>query len=180
MASLSFPSAPSAVRPGADEYLAYYARYIDRVPDGDILAHLEGQIEDVRARLGTFSEERAGFRYAPGKWSVREVVGHMIDVERVMAHRALRFARADVTPLPGFDENAWIAPAGFDARALASLLDEAAAVRAATLALFRNLPEEAWSRGGEANGAHVTVRALAWIIAGHERHHLTLIEERYR
>lgn len=180
MSSLSFPSAPSAVRPGDDEFLAYYARYVDRVPDGDVLDHLAGQIGEVREHLGALSEEQAGFRYAPGKWSVREVLGHMMDVERVMSHRALRFARADATPLPGFDENTWIAPAGFDGRSLGSLLDEAEAVRAATLALFRNLPDEAWSRGGEANGAHVTVRALAWIIAGHERHHLTLIEERYR
>jgi hypothetical protein len=118
-------------------------------------------------------------RYAPGKWSVGEVVGHLCDAERIMAYRALRFARADTTPVPGFEENDY-APAGrFDERTPESLLDEYRAVRAATLALFRNLPDGAGERRGIANGHPISVRALAYVITGHERHHLQVLKDRY-
>jgi hypothetical protein len=124
-------------------------------------------------------ESRGGFRYAPGKWSVKEVVLHLADTERIMAYRALRIARGDATPLPGFDENAYVPLSGADAQSLDALLGEWADVRRATLSLFRHLPVEAWTRRGTASRFPVTVRALAGIIAGHERQHLVTLEERY-
>lgn len=166
-------------RPGPGENAPYYDTYIREVPDGDVLARLAAQNRALLAGLAGLPEERALFRYAPGKWSVKEVIGHLVDAERVFAYRALRFARADATPLPGFDENAWVPAAAFDARPLASLLDEYAAVRAATLAFFRGLEPAAFARLGTANGNPMSVRAAAWVLAGHERHHAGVLGERY-
>jgi hypothetical protein len=164
----------------ADEYGSPYARYIDRLPASeDLLALLERQGSENQERLRAVPESRGGFRYAPGKWSVKEVVLHLSDAERVMAYRALRIGRGDATPLPGFDEEAYAPLSGADAQPLRALLDEWADVRRATLSLFRHLPVEAWTRRGTASGFPVTVRALAAIIAGHERHHLQTLEERY-
>jgi DinB family protein len=164
----------------ADEYGPPYARYIDRVAgSGDLLALLERQGTENQERLRAVPESRGGFRYAPGKWSVKEVVLHLADAERIMAYRALRIGRGDATPLPGFDEEAYAPLSGADAQPLHALLDEWADVRRATLSLFRHLPAEAWTRRGTASGFPVTVRALAAIIAGHERHHLHTLEERY-
>jgi uncharacterized damage-inducible protein DinB len=167
--------------PAADggEYLPYYATYVAKVEPGDVLARLETQLADTVAVLDQIGEERAGYRYAPGKWSVREVVGHMVDTERVFAYRAMCAARGETAALPGFDENAWVAGADFDGRTLNSLMGELTAVRRATVALFRNLDEDALARRGVANGAPVTARALAWIIAGHELHHRAILAERY-
>jgi hypothetical protein len=166
--------------PAADEYGAPYAGYVARVPAGsDVLELLARQGEESRARLGAVPEARGGYRYASGKWSVKEVVVHLADVERIMAYRALRVARGDATPLPGFDESAYAPLSGADAQPLAALLDEWGDVRRATLSLFHHLPTEAWSRRGTASGFPVTARALAWIIAGHERHHLATLAERY-
>jgi hypothetical protein len=166
--------------PAADEYGAPYAGYVARVPAGsDVLELLARQGEETRARLGTVAEARGDYRYAPGKWSVKEVVLHLADTERIMAGRALRVARGDATPLPGFDENAYVPLSGADARSLASLLEESRDVRAATLSLFRHLPGDAWGRRGTASGHPVSVRALAWTIAGHERHHLATLADRY-
>jgi hypothetical protein len=168
-----------AQRPDRNEYLEYYHKYVSRVPDGDIIAILATQLEDTLTLLRDVSDERALHAYAPGKWTIKEVVGHMSDVERVMSYRALRFARGDATSLPGFDENSW-APAGeFNARPVASLVAELASVRRSTIALLAGLPAAAWTRAGAANNAQVTVRALAWIIAGHELHHRELIATRY-
>lgn len=166
-------------RPEADEYAPFYAGYVARVPEGDVVEVLERQLEGVAGFLGAIPAEREGHRYAPGKWSVREMVGHLADTERIMAYRALRIARGDATPLAGFDENAYVPPAGFDARPLASLVEEWAAVRRATLPLFRHLDAEAWTRRGTANGNAVSVRALARIIAGHTEHHLEILRTRY-
>lgn len=166
-------------RPAPADYPPYYAPYVEAVPEGDLVRSLEDQCEDVLALLRRFGEENGGVRYAAGKWSVREVVGHLADAERVFAYRALRFARADATPLPGFDENAYVAAAGFDRRTLADLAEEFADVRRATVKLFCALGAEALARAGTANGARVTVGALAWIIAGHERHHARILRERY-
>jgi uncharacterized damage-inducible protein DinB len=166
-------------RPAPTEHVPYYARYIDLVPEGSILAALETQIGETIALLAPLSEARARHRYAAGKWSVAEVVGHIADSERVFAYRALRFARADATELPGFEGDDYVANARFDERPLADVLREFESVRAATLSLFRSLDEEAWGKGGVANEAPVTVRALAWIIAGHELHHRALLAERY-
>ena len=170
-------------RPGADEYAPYYGKYIDLVPEasgeGALAELLERQIEETRSALGGLPDARALHRYAAGKWSIKEVVGHVTDAERVFAYRALWIARADPTPLAGFDENAFVPPGRFDARTLSDLLGELAAVRRATVALLRGLPADAVARRGTASGKPVSVRALAYIIAGHERHHLRILKERY-
>lgn len=166
-------------RPAAGEYHAVYDRYLARLDGDDALAALRRAAVETPRRLAGLDEARALSRYAPGKWSVKEVVGHVADAERVFACRALRIARADATPLPGFDENAYVPAGGFDARPLASIVDEFRAVRAATLALFDGLDAAAAARLGTASGARVSVRALAWIIAAHEHHHLAILRERY-
>jgi uncharacterized damage-inducible protein DinB len=166
-------------RPDASEYADHYARYVARVPAGDVLDHLARQIEETRGALRDLPPERAAHRYASGKWSVAEVVGHIADVERVFAYRALRIGRGDETPLPGFDENVYTPAGRFDRRSIADLVDELVAVRAATVALFRGLPAESLSRAGTASGHRVTVRALAFLIAGHELHHRAILRERY-
>lgn len=166
--------------PAADEYGASYAGYVSKVPPGeDILALLARQQADTVARFRVVPEGRGAHRYAPGKWSVKEIVVHLSDTERIFAYRALRVARGDETPLPGFDENRYAPESGADAHPLAALVTEWSDIRQATLALFRHLPPEAWTRRGTASGHPVSVRALAWIIAGHVRHHLGTLEERY-
>jgi hypothetical protein len=172
------PREPIA-RPGPDEYAPFYASYIARVPETDILQVLASEMEATLALLRSIPEERAGHRYADGKWSIREVVGHLADTERVMSYRALCIARGDATPLPGFDENRYVEEAHFDRRALPDLSDELEMVRRATLGLFGSLPDEAWQRRGTANQAEISVRALAYIIAGHELHHRNLLVSRY-
>jgi len=166
-------------RPGADEFAPYYGRYIDRVPDGDILELLEAQLPEVMDVLDDVGEDRAGYRYEPGKWSIREVIGHIADTERVMAYRAMRIARKDRTPLPGFDENDFVANANFETRTLLSLVDEWATVRRATQALLEGLDPSAADERGTASENPVSVRALAYIIHGHVLHHLTILRERY-
>ncbi|HTR21089.1 MAG TPA: DinB family protein [Gemmatimonadales bacterium] len=170
-------------RPGADEYASYYGKYIDRVPEaggeGALVDLLGRQIGETQALLAGLPEARALYRYATGKWSIKEVVGHLADAERVFAYRALRFARADETPLASFDENAFVPPGRFDSRLLSDLVAEFVAVRQATVAMLRGLPAEAVARRGTASGKSVSVRALAYIIAGHERHHVQILKERY-
>ncbi len=173
------PDSLAIARPAAGEYAPYYGKYIEKVPHDDALASLATQAEDTLRLVRGLDDARALHRYAPGKWSVKEVLGHVSDAERVFAYRALRIARADETPLAGFDENAYVPAGRFDARPVESLAAEFAAVRAATLALFRALDADALLRRGTASGQPVSVRALAWIIAGHERHHHALLVERY-
>jgi hypothetical protein len=163
---------------GDDEFAPFYAGYIARARAASPI-DLAAQGARTAAFLAGIPEERAGFRYAPGKWSIREVVGHLADAERVMAYRALRFSRGDQTPLPGFDEGAFAAAAGADARTLADLAAELAAVRGATVALFSHLDAAALARRCTANDHEVSARALGAIIAGHELHHLAIFEERY-
>lgn len=166
-------------RPDASEHLPYYAKYVDRVPDGDLLQTLRGQLAETLALVRGLDEAQGGHRYAPGKWSIRDVLNHLIDAERIFAYRALRIARGDQTPLESFDENAYADEAGADARTLADLAEEMEHVRRASLSLFASLGDEGLARLGTASGGPVSVRALAWIIAGHERHHLALLRERY-
>jgi uncharacterized damage-inducible protein DinB len=168
-----------ATRPGADEFAPYYARYIDQVPDGDPLATLEAQLADTVALMDRFGEAGSLHRYAEGKWSVKDVLGHLADAERVFCYRAMAAARGETGSLPAFDENAWVANANFDARSLASLLGEMTAVRRATLALFRGMTEAELARRVVANNVPVSARALLWIVAGHERHHQGILRERY-
>jgi len=169
----------SPARPADSEYNSYYQPYVHEVPDGDLLATLVAQRDSTAAVLAGISDKSAGYRYADGKWSIREVVGHVSDAERVFSYRALRIARGDTIDLPGFDENTWMPMAGFEARSMADVAAEFRAVREATLALFNSFSAEAWLRIGSASGHPVSARALAWILAGHERHHLSILAERY-
>ena len=169
----------SPARPSLSEYNAYYQPYVSESPGEDVLAALAVQRDSTAALLAGIPEARAGFRYAPGKWSVKEVIGHLADSERVFSYRALRVARADTTPLPSFDENAWMPEAGFDRRTLPDIAAEFRAVRDSTLALFHGLHADAWPRVGTASGHPISARALAWIISGHEAHHLRVLAERY-
>jgi hypothetical protein len=166
-------------RPEPTEYASFYAGYVAHVPEGDILTALESQIASFRTQMDAIPESRGGHRYQPGKWSLREVVGHISDGERVFAYRALRFARADSTPLPGFEENEYMLHSPFDRCRLADLVDEWEHLRRANLHLFRNLDPAAWARVGEASDNPVSVRAIAYILVGHARHHLETIRTRY-
>jgi len=166
-------------RPAADEHAAYYGRYIALVKGDDAVEALIAQIDVTADLLGRVDEPRAASRYAPGKWSVKQVVGHMADAERVFAYRALRFARADQTELPGFEENDYAETGGFDGRPLQDIVLEYRAVRASSIALFGSIAPEAALRLGTANNTPMSVRALAWTIAGHELHHRGVLIERY-
>lgn len=167
-------------KPQPGEYDPYASMYIDLLPDDSrVLDHLVRQAEVVRAAFEPLTAGALERRYAPGKWTPKEILLHVVDDERIYAYRALRFARADATALPGFDQDPYTAAAEAGTRSVASLLDEHDAVRRSTLTLFQNLPDAALERAGIANGARVTVRALAWHIAGHERHHLNVLRERY-
>lgn len=166
-------------RPQADEHAEYYARYISRVPEGDLISMLREQALETVSMLQGLTPEQADYAYAPGKWSVKEVVGHLSDCERVFGYRALRFARNDPTELPGFDENTYVENANFKTRTLADLLEEFQVVRASSIHLAKNLDPDVLERRGSANGHGISVRALLYIIAGHERHHADLLRERY-
>ena len=166
-------------RPQADEFAPYYSRYVDRVPDGDVVEYLRTQREELRALIASIPESRGGFRYVEGKWSVREVIGHMADTERVFSYRALRFGRGDETPLPGFDEGPYVARAGHDRRTVASLAAELDAARASTIALVEHFGEAELSRRGTASGYGVSVRGLLYIIAGHVMHHVAGLRDNY-
>ena len=166
-------------RPGPGEYAEFYAGYIAALPPGDILEILDRQKDQLRHLAETVTGDRETFRYGPGKWSVREVLGHMIDGERVFSYRALRFSRGDKTPLPAFDENFYVANADFDSRPLRSLIEELTLLRSANVLFFRELAPEKLTRVGVANTYPVTVRALAFILAGHLAHHLGILRDRY-
>jgi uncharacterized damage-inducible protein DinB len=168
-----------ARRPDRSEYADFYAGYVAAVPDGDLLATLEREGRVTVAALAALPAERADFAYAPGKWTIREVVAHVSDAERVFSYRALRFGRNDPTPLPSFDQEHWTPYSHAATREWRALLDELATVRAASLHLFRSFEAEDWDRRGIASGVPVTVRALAWIVAGHQLHHRRVLVERY-
>lgn len=166
-------------RPEPSEYPPYYGAYIDRVPDGPVGDTLERQLEDTRTLLAGIPEERAGHRYRPGKWSIREVVAHVLDAERIFATRALALSRKDPAPYPGMDQDQYIAEARLSSRPLADLAAEFAALRRSNLHLFRSFDAETLDREGTANDVMFTVRAIPWIVAGHELHHMGVLRERY-
>ena len=166
-------------RPHAGEYAPYYERYISLVRSEDILNALDEQRRQTVLLLSGRSEEEGNFRYAPEKWSAKEVLGHLMDTERIFAYRALRIARADTTPIEGFEQDDYVRNGPFARRHLSDMIEDYIAVRRATLSLLRNLDEAAWMRRGVANKNEVTVRALAYIIAGHELHHRGMLEEKY-
>ena len=167
------------VRPEQGEYAAFYETYVSKVPGGDVLAQLESQRLQTAQLFAASTERDGNFRYAPDKWTIKEVVGHLSDTERVFTYRALRIARGDQTPLASFEQNDFVKNGNFGEQSLADLVAEFGVIRAATLALFRSFNAEAWTRRGTASNNPVTVRALAFITAGHELHHREILKERY-
>jgi uncharacterized damage-inducible protein DinB len=167
------------VRPLATDYAAYYEKYVSLITGTDILAILEAQQLVMSQLLGARSEREGNFRYAADKWTLKEVIGHVTDAERVFSYRALRFSRGDKTPVEGFEQDDYVKNGGFNERKLNDIAEEFSQVRSATLALLHGLDGEAWERRGTANKNEVTVRALAYIIAGHELHHRRILEEKY-
>src|SRR6266705_5615304 len=166
-------------RPEAGEFAEYYGKYIAKVPGTDVPGVLESERLQMSRLFAGRSERDGSFRYAPGKWTVKEVLGHITDSERIFPYRALRFARSDQTPLPGFDQDDYVRSGAFGERTLAGLAEEFGAVRSASIGLFRSFKEDVWPRRGLANQKEVTVRALAFITAGHQMHHRVILEERY-
>jgi hypothetical protein len=166
-------------RPEDSEYLAYYGRYVALVPEGDILTTLATQNKETLSLLRGLPEEKGSLRYAPEKWSIKELVGHVTDTERIFANRALRFGRNDATPLPGFEENDYVRGGSFGEYPLSELADGFESVRRSTVFLLKHMSKEASKRRGTANGALVSVRALAYLIAGHELHHVAVLRTRY-
>lgn len=172
-------AAVRATKPEKSEHLPYYGRYIELVPKGDIVQTLATQMKETQAFLAELPASMATHRYAPGKWSVNEMIGHLTDTERIFTSRALRFARNDPQPQPGFEQDDYVHNATFDAYPLAELASELAAVRQASIYLFKHLDDDAWMRRGVASGGEVTVRALAFMTAGHELHHREILRTRY-
>lgn len=168
-----------SIRPKPDEHNAYYSMYIDRVPDGNIVDTLSRQIPETLAFLRAIPESKADHRYAPGKWSIKEIIGHLADGERVFQYRAWRFSRADDTPVPGFDENLYVANAPFSRLRMRDLIDDFEHLRRSSIYMFASMDEEAFARRGVANDHEISVRAIAYIMAGHETHHLQVMRERY-
>jgi hypothetical protein len=166
-------------RPTADETIPYYFTYINLVPDGQIVDTLQSQHADIHALLGSVSDAQAGASPAADEWSIKQVIAHLSDAERLFAFRALWFARGEQSELPGMEPGPWVAITAANARSLGDLLTEFDQVRAASISLFANLDASAWERRGRASGSVVSVRALAWIIAGHELHHNRSLREQY-
>ncbi len=166
-------------RPGPDEAPPAFQRYIARVPDQNIGEQLLDQLREIEHLFETVTDHDARSRYAEGKWSVKEVLGHLSDAERIFSYRLLRIARGDATPLPGFDENAYVPAGRFDDRPLPMLLTEFRAVRMSSIALVEGVPADAWERWGESSGNPVTARALGYVLVGHVAHHLGVLRDRY-
>lgn len=166
-------------RPETGEFDVYYERYMALVEDGDVISTLTNQAAETSNLLNEIDEEKAGFRYAPGKWSVKELVGHIIDTERIFAYRALRISRGDRTPIEGYEQDDYIKNAEFDKCRLADLAEEFALCRGSNILMYKGLSEAAWHRRGVANECEITVRALAYISAGHELYHVDILKERY-
>ena len=167
------------MKPEESEFLPYYARYIDLVGAGDVLDTLATQMKETQMLLRGLPAAMGSHRYAPGKWSVNEMLGHMIDAERIFSVRALRFARSDSQPLPGFEQDDYVRNSSLDEYPLAELASELDVVRQSTVFMFHHMEEAAWMRRGIASGAEVSVRALAYIVAGHELHHRQILRTRY-
>jgi len=173
------PAALRIARPEPGEYAPYYERYISLITGSDILGTLDGQRRQMLLLLSGRDQSDGDIRYAADKWSVKEVLGHVCDTERIFAYRALRISRGDRTPIEGFEQDDYVKNGPFARAPLAEIIEDYIAVRRATLTLLRNLEEAAWTRRGVANKNEVTVRALAYIMAGHELHHRRILEEKY-
>jgi DinB superfamily len=179
MLSMTTARKAARVRPTSNEYAPFYEKYVSLIPSEDILGTLEAQRVQMAQLFAARSEREGNFRYANGKWSVKEVLGHINDAERVFSYRAMRIGRGDTTPLPAFDQDDYVKQSGAGARTLGDLAEEFQVIRNSSIALFRSFDELAWPREGTASDVSVTVRALAFIIAGHELHHRRILEERY-
>ncbi len=166
-------------RPEKTEYAEYYETYVSLVPEAEILSSLENQIAEIENFFTRVSEEKASFGYAEGKWTIKELVGHLSDGEKIFGYRALRVARADKTPMEGFEQDGYIENSNFNNIKLSDLIDEFLYLRKANLIFFQNLSDEAWKRTGTASNAEVSVCALAYIMVGHVRHHLNILKTRY-
>ena len=173
------PAALRIDRPEPGEYASYYERYISLITGSDILGTLDGQRRQMLLLLSGRDESDGDIRYAADKWSAKEVLGHVCDTERIFAYRALRISRGDRTPIEGFEQDDYVKNGPFARAPLAEIIEDYIAVRRATLTLLRNLEEAAWTRRGVANKNEITVRALAYVIAGHELHHRRILEEKY-
>jgi hypothetical protein len=177
--SVITPEASAIGRPEPGEYAPYYDRYISLIAGSDILGTLDSQRRQMLLLLSGRDEADGDFRYAPGKWSVKELLGHVCDTERIFAYRAFRISRADTTPIEGFEQDDYVRNGPFAHRPLAEVIEDYIAVRRATLTLLRNLDDAAWKRCGTANKNEVSVRAIAFTAAGHELHHRRILEEKY-
>jgi hypothetical protein len=166
-------------RPEPGEYAPFYKKYIDLVPGLDLLPTLETQLQEWKNLLGGLTDTQAEFRYEEKKWTIKELLGHVADSERIFAYRVLRIARGDQKPLSGFEQDDYVREGNFSTRPLSELLEEFTAVRHASILLLKSLSAEAWTRRGTANQSEVSVRALGFMIAGHERHHRIVLEQRY-
>jgi hypothetical protein len=166
-------------RPNKTEYAAYYETYVSLVEETDIISALQNQLTELQNLFAAIPEEKGTYAYAEGKWTIKELLGHLIDGERIFAYRALRFARADKTPLEGFDQDPYIENADFNSIKFSNLLKELTLLRAANVLFFESLSETAWSQTGVASDAEVSVRALAYIMVGHVRHHINILKARY-
>ncbi len=164
--------------PQASEYASNYAEYVALAPEVDILAAMKFELDRTVALLSGVTDRDSSVCHPPYTWTIKQVVGHLADTERIFGYRALRFARGDMTPLPGFDENHYAQSARSDQRPLRDLTAEFEALRTSHIALFQNLPADAWDQRGIASGSEISVRAIAYVIVGHERHHTAIIRER--
>lgn len=171
---------PSIAKPAPHQFPAWASVYIDKVPgDGQVLSHLQAALEDLLQTIGALNEEQLLYRYEADKWTIKEMLVHIMDAERVFTYRGMGAARQDKTSFPGFDHNAYVPVSGANERDIQSILAEYKALRAATMAFFSNLTEEALNEVGEANGLPCSAKAMIYMIAGHERHHMGIIRERY-
>ena len=166
-------------RPAATDYAPGHAGYVALVPEDDVMTAMEQQSSEMQKVFASIDEARGAYCYAPGKWSIKEVMGHIADAERILGYRALAVARGDQTPLPSFDEQEYVANANFDDWKLGDLAEQYALSRRTNIVFFQNLRDEAWERRGVANNTSVSVRGLAYVIVGHVRHHLQVLRERY-
>jgi hypothetical protein len=167
------------LRPQSGDYAPYFAKYVMQVPDGDFLETLETQMREMRTLLEPLTEKQASFSYAPGKWSIKQIVGHINDTERIFSYRLLSIARGEETPLPGFEQDDYVKTANSASRTLFSLLEEFTAVRRATISLIRSLDDSAWLRRGTASGKPVTALAQAFVILGHALDHQSSLARHY-
>lgn len=168
--------------PQEGDYAPYYQPYIDQVQKLDetnVMLLLDDMHDKTQQFLRGISEKKGNYRYAEGKWSIKELVQHLVDSERVFNYRALRWSRNDTTDLPGFDHDAYVPESGVEDRTLEDIIDDFEATRVSTISLFLSFTNEMWKRGGTGNGQHMTVNALAWVILGHEMHHMNILKERY-